>query len=589
MTDSTSRARAAAFALRLPAWRTGRTRLTPADLAMFALVIGGLSLVAVAGRETLQPLSALARQPVSLDPRHLPDYALRTTLRMLAAMVCSVLFTFTYGTLAAKSRRAEMVLVPLLDILQSVPVFGFAAFLLVFFLNLFPGQLIGAELASVFLVFTAQAWNMTFSFYQSLKTVPKDLDEVASSLRLSPWRRFWVLEAPFAAPGLIWNAMLSMSGSWFFVVISEAVTVGRTTITLPGIGSYVALAIERGDLAAIGWAILAMLVVILLYDQLLFRPLVAWSKKFRVELSVGDDAGGASWLLIFLQRAQLVRRLTRPVARLNKALMRLRIGRPPRPAARAPSQGWTRSPLDVAWVALIVVVAAAAAAWGVSFVGREVGWREALSVVGLGGLTLVRVLVLIALASLVWVPVGVWIGLRPRWAAAVQPVAQFLAAFPANLLFPVAVILILRFHADPDVWLSPLMILGTQWYILFNVIAGAGAFPNDLRQAAASLRVKGWAWWRKVMLPGVAPYFVTGALTASGGSWNASVVAEVASWKDHTLRAHGLGAFIADATTRGDTPRVVLGVAVMSAFVVLFNRMLWRPLFSFASGRLRLD
>ncbi len=577
-----------AFALRLPVWRTPRTRLGPADVAMFALVFGALALVAVAGRETLQPLSALARQPVSLDPRHLPDYALRTTLRMLGAMVLSVVFTFTYGTLAAKNRRAEMVLVPLLDILQSVPVLGFATFLLVFFLNLFPGQLIGAELASVFLVFTAQAWNMTFSFYQSLKTVPKDLDEAASSLRLSPWRRFWVLEAPFAAPGLIWNAMLSMSGSWFFVVVSEAITVGPTTITLPGVGSYVALAIQRGDLVAIGWAIAAMLVVILLYDQLLFRPLVAWSDKFRVELSAGEEAGASSWLLDFLQRAQLVRRLTRPVGRLNQALMRLRIGRAPKPATRA-APGWAAPLVDWTWIGLIVVVAIAAGAWGVSFVGREVSGREALAVAGLGVITLVRVLVLIALASLIWVPIGIWVGLRPKWAAAVQPVAQFLAAFPANLLFPVAVVLILHFRVSPDIWLSPLMILGTQWYILFNTIAGASAFPNDLKQAAASLRVRGWAWWTKVMLPGIAPYFVTGALTASGGSWNASVVAEVASWKTHTLHAHGLGAFIADATTRGDTPRVVLGVAVMSAFVVLFNRVLWRPLFTFASNRLRLD
>ena len=582
-----------AFSMRLPtSWRMSGgprgTRLTPADLAMFALVIGGLSLVAVAGRETLQPLSALAVQPVSLDPSHLPDYALRTTLRMLAAMVVSTVFTFVYGTLAAKSRRAEMVLVPLLDILQSVPVVGYATFLLVFFLNLAPGQLIGAELASVFLVFTAQAWNMTFSFYQSLKTVPKDLADAAESLRLSPWRKFWVLEAPFAAPGLIWNAMLSMSGSWFFVVIGEAITVGRTTVTLPGIGSYVALAIDRRDLHAVGYAILAMLVVILLYDQLLFRPLVAWSDKFRVELSAGEESGGGSWLLAFLQRAQLVRRLTRPVGRLNQALMRLRLGGPPK-APVAASRVWSSPAVDWAWIGLIVLAAGWAGWSGLAYVGREVGWREALAVVGLGTLTLLRVMVLIALASLIWVPVGVWIGLRPRWAAAVQPVAQFLAAFPANLLFPVAVVLILRFRLNTDVWLSPLMILGTQWYILFNVIAGASAFPTDLKQAAASLQIRGWTWWRKVMLPGVAPYFVTGALTASGGSWNASVVAEVAVWGHDRLEAHGLGAFIADATIRGDTPRVVLGVAVMSAFVVLFNRALWRPLFTFASRRLRLD
>jgi NitT/TauT family transport system permease protein len=574
----------------LAQWRplSDRYRPSPFDAAVFALVIGGLALVAIAGRETLQPLAVVSRTPLSLDPRHLPDYALRTTLRMLAAMAASVVFTFVYGTLAVKSRRAEMVLVPLLDILQSVPVLGFATFLLVFFLGLFPGQLLGAELASVFLIFTAQAWNMTFSFYQSLKTVPKDLSDAAASLRLGAWRRFWTLEAPFAAPGLIWNAMLSMSGSWFFVVASEAITVGQTTVTLPGIGSYVALAIDQRNLPAVGYAILAMLVVILIYDQLLFRPLVAWSEKFRVELSAGQSPGSTSWLLDFFQRAHLMRTLTAPVGRLTQSFMRLRFGSGVQ-APPAVSRAWSSPLADWAWIGLITAAALWAAFTGLAYVAREVTWAEAAAVIGLGALTLLRVMVLIVLASLIWVPVGVWIGLRPVWAARVQPVAQFLAAFPSNLFFPVAVVVILRFHLNVDVWLSPLMILGTQWYILFNVIAGASAFPNDLKEAAASLRIKGFAWWRKVILPGIAPYFVTGALTASGGSWNASIVAEVASWGHDKLEAHGLGAFIADATTRGDTPRVVLGVAVMSLFVVAFNRALWRPLFNYASRRLRLD
>ena len=556
------------------------------DACIFLLVIGGLALIAVGGRQTLQPLAHSAR--ITLDPWALPNYALRTTMRMLAAMACSVAFTFIYGAIAVKSRRAEMVLVPLLDILQSVPVFAFLSFTITFFLNLFPGQVFGAELASIFAIFTAQAWNMTFSFYQSLKTVPRDLGDVSDSLRLGAWRRFWVLEVPFAAPGLIWNAMMSMSGAWFFVVVSEAVTVGNVSIALPGIGSYVGLAIERKDLTAIGWAILTMGLVILAYDQLLFRPLVAWAEKFRVELSAAQGGAPQSWLLDFIQRAQLARRLWLPFADLAGRITRIHV-----PGVRAPSRrlatAWSSRWTDGAWLGVIALVALYAAWRILTYVGAEVTPLEAMGVVGLGALTLIRVLVLIVLASLIWVPIGVMVGLNPRWAATVQPAAQFMAAFPNNLFFPIVVVGIVRFHLMPDVWLSPLMILGTQWYILFNVVAGASAFPNDLREAAASFGLKGWSWWRKVILPGVFPYFVTGAITASGGAWNASTVAEVVSWGNTHLAAHGLGAFIADATARGDFRRVVLGTAVMSVFVVTFNRLLWRPLFSYASRRLRLD
>ena len=556
------------------------------DALIFALVIGGLALIAVGGHETLQPLSH--SPAISLDPRVLPNYALRTTLRMLAAIICSTLFTFAYGALAVKSRRAEQVLIPLLDILQSVPVFGFMAFTVTFFLGLFPGQVFGAELASIFLIFTAQAWNMTFSFYQSLKTVPRDLSDVSDSLRLGAWRRFWVLEVPFAAPGLIWNAMMSMSGAWFFVVASEAVTVGKVSITLPGIGSYVGLAIEQRNLAAIGWAILVMALVILAYDQLVFRPLVAWSEKFAVELSSRQGPTPNSWLLNFIQRAQLARRFWMPFAKLAGTVTRVHVGGVRRPPERL-TRVLSGRGVDLAWYALLGGLGVWAA-WGVvRFVGAEVGLAEVAAVVGLGFLTLVRVLLLILLASLVWVPVGVLVGLHPRWTQAVQPVAQFMAAFPNNLFFPIAVVGIVRFHLAPDIWLSPLMVLGTQWYILFNVIAGASAFPNDLREAASSFGVRGFNWWRKVMLPGVFPYYVTGAITASGGAWNASVLSEAVSWGDTHLTARGLGAFIAQATTAGDFPRVVLGVAVMSVFVVTFNRVLWRPLFNYASKRLRMD
>jgi NitT/TauT family transport system permease protein len=556
------------------------------DAVALILVIGAMVLIVYGGQETTLPLSALDVTPVSLDPANLPHYALRTTMRMLLAIVCSIVFTFCYAALAAKSRRAEMVLIPLLDILQSVPILGFLTFTVVFFLNLFPGRVFGAELACVFAIFTSQAWNMTFSMYQSIRNVPKDLEEASQSFHLSGWQRFWRLDVPFAMPGLIWNTMMSMSGGWFFVVASEAITVGKTTVTLPGIGSYVALAIEKQNLPAIGYAILTMLLVIIAYDQLLFRPVVAWADKFRFEQTASATVP-TSWMLDLFRRTRALRALTTPFAALNKAFSNFHIALPGR--LKLPKSGLPSTRLvDAVWLTLITVATGYAGWRAYQYLSATLSPHDVLTAVGDGFVTLLRVIVLIALASLIWVPVGVWIGLRPKLAERVQPLAQFLAAFPANLAFPVFVVIIVRYGLSPNIWLSPLMILGTQWYILFNVIAGASAFPGDLREAAGSFHLKGWRWWVKVILPGIFPYYITGAVTASGGSWNASIVAEVASWGDTHLTATGLGAYIAEATETGDFPRVVLGIAVMCILVTLFNRLLWRPLYAFGERRLRL-
>jgi NitT/TauT family transport system permease protein len=556
------------------------------DIVALILVIGAMVLIVYGGEQTTLPLSSLDVTPVSLDPSHLPLYALRTTMRMLLAIVCSIIFTFIYAAVAAKSRRAEMVLIPLLDILQSVPILGFLTFTVVFFMNLFPGNVMGAELACVFAIFTSQAWNMTFSMYQSMRNVPKDLEEATQSFHLSGWQRFWRLDVPFAMPGLIWNTMMSMSGGWFFVVASEAITVGNTTVTLPGIGSYVALGIEKQDLKAIGYAILTMLLVIIAYDQLLFRPIIAWADKFRFEQTASGEPP-TSWMLDLFRRTRALRALTLPFAAVNRAFSNLRINWPaslqPTKKAGPPSRA-----VDAIWFLLIGVGTGYAGYRASEYLSASLGLSDIFAAFGYGLLTLTRVIVLIALATLVWVPVGVWIGLRPKLAESIQPLAQFLAAFPANLAFPVFVYLIVHYGLNANIWLSPLMILGTQWYILFNVIAGASAFPSDLREAASSLHLKGWRWWIKVVLPGIFPYYITGAITASGGSWNASIVAEVASWGTTHLTAAGLGAYIAKATEAGDFPRVVLGIAVMCILVTLFNRLLWRPLYAFGERRLRL-
>ncbi len=555
------------------------------DVLAFIVVIGLIAFLGETSRGLFAPLSQLRSTPLSLDPVHLPEYAARTTFRMLAGLVLSLIFTLTYATWAAKSERAGKLLVPILDILQSVPILGFISVTAVFFLSLAPGRVLGAEFVAIFAIFTSQAWNMAFSFYQSLRTIPIELTEAAESFRLSPWMRFWQLEVPFGMPALIWNMMMSMSGGWFFVVASEAVTVGHTTFALPGVGSYIALAIAQKNLHAIGWAIFTMLIVILLYDQLLFRPLVAWVDRFRVEQEPGARVPD-SWALTMMRRSRLITAAT--VAFHSAVLWTSRaVKRADPPQVEADVRPKRRS-LDLVWV-LLVVAAVVLGLWHIVWVLIvNTPLHEALQVSGLAVLTMLRVFVLIALASLIWVPIGVWVGMRPRASQIVQPIAQFMAAFPANLLFPIAVYGIVAWKLNPDIYLSPLMILGTQWYILFNVIAGASAIPTEMRYVAANFRVTGWLWWRKVALPAVLPFYVTGAITASGGSWNAAIVAELASWGDTQVQARGLGAYIAEATTAGDFHRIVLGIGTMSLFVVVINRLFWRPLYYYAERKYRL-
>ncbi|AIP63955.1 ABC transporter permease [Burkholderia thailandensis] len=568
---------------------SGRWRLRTLgwrDAVALLLVLALIVVLGSGARQMALPLGAARPEAISLSPLALPGYTLRTVLRMLAALGASFVFTFAYASLAAKSRAAEAVLIPLLDVLQSVPILGYLSFTVVFFLSIAPGSTFGAELAAIFAIFTSQAWNMAFSFYQSLRTVPRDLDEASRSLRHTGWQRFWRLEVPFAMPGLVWNAMMSMSGGWFFVVASEAISVGDLRIALPGVGAYVARAIAERNLAAIGFAIAAMTIAIVLYDQLLFRPMVAWAHKFRCDQTVSGPAP-RSWLLDLLHRASLPQRVGAPLGAMLHRAARARLSLGVRLSARERSM--SRRAGRVVWFSLCAAGALYAGAALLRIAAPALSWSDVADVARNGALTLARVLVLIGIATAVWVPVGVLIGLRPRATALVQPVAQFLAAFPANLLFPLAVFAIVRFGLAPAIWLSALMILGTQWYILFNVIAGASAFPDDLKEAAASLRVRTPTWWREIVLPGILPYYVTGAITASGGAWNASIVSELVGWGPTTLDASGLGAYVARTTAAGDYPRIALGVAAMSLLVIAMNRLMWRPLYAFAERRSRLD
>ncbi len=556
------------------------------DLAALVVIAAGLMAIGNAARHALVPVAVANAVRINLDAAYLPGYALRTTLRMFAALGVSLLFAFTYATWAAKSRRARLVLVPVLDILQSLPIFGFLTFTLSFFMGLFPGQVAGEELAVVFTIFTSQAWNMAFSMYQSLTTVPADLEEAARGFRLTAWQRFWRLDVPFAMPGLIWNMMMSMSGGWFALVASEAISVGNINFTLPGIGSYIKAALDARDIRAVIYAILAMLLIILAYDQLMFRPLVAWSAKFRLETTQSEQ-GRDPWVLGLFRRTRLLRLGADAAGSAFFAFSGLRLWRVRVQAVQTEAR--PRRLADAAWLAILVLVVVLALYRIVSFCrAGHLGLGDLATAFEMGLYTLARVTVLMIIATIVWVPIGVMIGLRPVWAKRVGAAAQFLAAFPANLLFPIFVVFIIRFSLNPDIWLTPLIILGAQWYLLFNVVAGANAFPGDLREAARNFRVGGLLWWRRVILPGIFPYFITGAITATGGAWNAAVLAEVVSWGPTTLKAHGLGAYIQDAMTAGDSARVLLGMMVMAGFVLGFNRAIWRPLYAYSSRRLRM-
>ncbi len=565
-----------------------RNRYVPGgwDVLAFILVFAFFIYLAQAARGLTGSLAHLEATPISLAPSALIGYSARTGLRMLVALVFSLLFTFTYATLAAKSRRAEVLLVPLLDFLQSVPILSFSIFIL-FFLQLTPGRVAGAEMAAIFLIFTSQAWNMAFSFYHSLRSIPDEMVETARNFQFSPWMRFWRLEVPFAMPPLIWNMMMSMSGGWFFVVASEAISIGSTTVTLPGVGSYIALANEQRNYGAIGWAIAAMFVVILIFDQLLFRPLIASADWFRLDQETGQTPNH-SWALTMMRRSRFLGLVGRGFAALLRAGMkpvRVRPGAAPAHALARFRNRWG----DYAWYTVLILIGVLALWKTATFVHGDVPVGEIGRVLLLGLITLSRVAILIALASVIWVPIGVWVGMRPKAASIVQPVAQFLAAFPANLFFGFVVSAIVLLRLTPDIWLSPLMILGTQWYILFNVIVGASAISPELRYASESLRLKGWLWWKRLALPAVFPFYVTGAITAAGGSWNASIVSEVVTWGRETVTAHGLGAYIHAATDAADFQRVVLGTVVLSLFVVTLNRIFWRPLYARAERKFRLS
>ncbi|WP_269854166.1 ABC transporter permease [Streptomyces sp. RPT161] len=559
------------------------TRLSWVDLLVAGAVLVGLYVVLRVGRGTAVSFTPSRTAAVSTDPANLPYYAARSLLRMFAALLVSTVFSLLYAHTAARGRRLHRILIPALDILQSVPVLGFLTIAVTGFTALFPGSLLGLECAAIFAIFTSQAWNMTFGFYQSLITLPRELDEVSRSLGFTRWMRFWRIELPSGAIGLVWNGMMSFGGGWFFLVASEAISVSHHSYALPGVGSYAGAAIAEGDLGKVGWAVLTMTVMVVGVNFFFWRPLTAWAERFKNEQAEATEVQ-RSVVLDLLRRSHWPRLLGRALAPAARAAGRAGrvFGVDDRPLLVRPVR---RRAGDLAFGAAATVVIG----WGLFDLGRYLRQHTGLGVFGtpllLGLATLGRVLVLLVVATVVWVPVGVKIGFSPRLARIAQPLVQILASFPANFLFPLATWFFLRTGLSLNVGGILLMALGAQWYILFNTIAGAMAIPTDLREAMDDLGVRGWQRWRRLVIPGIFPAYVTGGVTASGGAWNASIVSEVVSFGGSTLTATGLGAYIAHATAAGDYPHLLAGVAVMSLYVVALNRLVWRRLYRLAETR----
>ncbi len=551
------------------------------------IVLIGLGVVIYFGVRLALGAPLVVRGPeISLQPASLPYYAIRSLGRMGAAYLLSLIFSLIYGGAAARNRRAEQVLMPLLDVLQSVPILSFLPVVLLSLSAVLP-QRLAVELASIILIFTSQAWNLTYAWYQSLTTLPKELREASTIFHFNPWLRFKVLELPFAAISLIWNSVMSWAGGWFFLMAAEIFTVGQRDFRLPGLGAYLQEAAQQGDYQALAWGIATLVLIVVLLDQLVWRPLLAWGDRFKLEM-VQSQNPPTSWFYDILSSSRLtqglIRKVIQPIAEGLDALM-LRLFPTWQPLLAAES----RPSLGYSLTMGIVLSGLLYGAFRMSHMLFQVQgyqWAE----IGLGLLaTLGRVAAALMITLLWTVPLGVKIGTSPRLAVTLQPLVQIAASIPATALFPAFLLVFLRLPGGINLAATFLMLMGTQWYLLFNVIAGASAIPQDLKYTAAMLHLSGWERWRTLILPALFPFIITGAITASGGAWNASIVAEHVSFGGQSYYEVGIGALIARATAEGDYPLLLASTLVMVATVVLINRLLWRRLYRLAEERYRLE
>jgi len=554
------------------------------DLLMFGAGIALFYGVLVVGRTWLGPFTPEVE--ISRSLLALPAYAGYSLLRITLAYVLSLAFTLVYGYVAAYNPRAERFMIPLLDVLQSIPVLSFLPGVMLAMVALFPGRQLGVEAGAILLIFTGQVWNMAFSFYASLKSIPKEMREAAKIYTFSWWQRFVQMELPFSAIGLVWNSMMSVAGGWFFLMACEMFVLGSRDFRLPGLGSYLQTAASAGDTRSILWGVATMIAVIVLLDQFVWRPVIAWAEKFKVEQVESTDAP-RSWALDLIRHSRSIAQIREKTVRPLGERLTLYFAR-----VRASDEAERTSPWKIWLTRLLAMVLLAGMGYGVVRVGMILsGLQKAeLQEAGIGlAATFVRVNLALVIGALWTIPAGVAIGFNPRLARVAQPLAQIAASVPATALFPVVLLLLIRVGGGLGVGSIVLLLLGTQWYILFNVIAGAIAIPTDLKECCSVFRMQGIQRWKKLILPGIFPYLVTGMVTASGGAWNASIVAEYFHFKGHIYTTVGLGATISQATDAGNFDLLLAATMMMAATVVTINRLVWRRLYALAETRFRLE
>jgi len=555
------------------------------DVLMFAAGLAIFYGVLVVGRSWLGPLTAEVE--ISRSPLALPVYAAYSLLRISLAYFFSLSFTLVYGYVAAYNPRAEKFMIPLLDVLQSIPVLSFLPGVMLAMVALFPGRQLGVECGAILLIFTGQVWNMAFSFYASLKSIPREMREAARIYRFSWWQRFTEMELPFAAIGLVWNSMMSVAGGWFFLMACEMFVLGARDFRLPGLGSYLQTAASAGDTASILWGVATMIAVIVLLDQFVWRPVIAWAEKFKVE-QVESTNVPRSWVLDMFEHSRALGGIRKKAIRpLRERLMMYFSQRNFASGEASSPRLWKLWLLRVIAVAGLGLVVYGVSRVAVILVGLQ---RPEMHELGQGLVaTFLRVTVALVIGSAWTIPAGVAIGFNPKLARIAQPLAQIAASVPATALFPVVLLLLIKVGGGLGLGSIVLLLLGTQWYILFNVIAGAMAIPTDLKECCSTFGIHGWERWKKLILPGIFPYLVTGLVTASGGAWNASIVAEYFHFKGQTYTTVGLGAIISKATDSGNFDELLAATILMAAGVVTVNRLLWRRMYRLAESRFRLE
>ncbi|WP_229921181.1 ABC transporter permease subunit [Rahnella victoriana] len=523
---------------------------------------------------------------ITQDYKDLPYYTLRTTLRLVIGLVFSLLFTVVFAVLAAKFAAMRRVILPFVNFMESVPLLGFLTFTTAFFLGLYPHSVMGLEGLAIFAVFTGQAWNMMLTMYQTLRVVPNELTEVTCAFQCNPWQRFWRLGFLYSFPGLLWNTMVSQSAAWFALIASEMLTIGDNNVNLPGIGSWLGHAIDAGSIHGVLWGVLALVVNIVLFDQLLFRPLVRYASQFKYE-DITYAERPTSWFYNCLKRSLTGQQL----GKLGASFSRFWLFTLPKAWYLL---GLNRlfnflGVLNWLWASLWYLAIAVACLYYGHLLWGYLPFQYLSQLPEWMGLTAARVIIAMLLSIVIFTPLGVWIGLRPKWVRFFQPIIQIMAAIPSNVFYPIVTIILITWHQSLNAWTVPMIMLGTQWYVLFNVIAGASVIPSQMVDVSRVFGVKGWMWWSKYILPAVFPYIVTGIISAAGGAWNAAIAAEVLNWGDVTLKTEGLGAFISTTTDAGLNPEAALGCIAMCFMVALCVIFIWQPLYRFAETRFKFD